>query len=372
MKKLEKEFNDNLYAITRIGEDNKEFLNILKDEGIKKLIITSMGNSISTGFSFCDENKPLLDRNALLEIMCEEYGIDLLKYKFARSENNSDQNTFNNIINNLSEEDINALNRRDYEKHLSNGNALLSKEEIEKYYSNGNNTPIRDIIFNNNESTANIVVYNGLTGSFLDNVTRGGKHKLTGGIHKDLSYVDSIMGLIHNNNRENDGNTQVYLCGAPRVLNTSIQEPFMNRHLKQIEKRYPHVTYVDNPSRHMLYKGNFKVDLHYNKNEYLKLTHLIMKSFIDNYVLSSYMIDIDKELYKLNKSYEMNNKDDKDCKDVLDIIGYMTDAISFERPNLEIELLKRTKSYLLERYPYDFFCFNKKAIKKNIMTSSSH
>ena len=133
MKKLEKEFNDNLYAITRIGEDNKEFLNILKDEGIKKLIITSMGNSISTGFSFCDENKPLLDRNALLEIMCEEYGIDLLKYKFARSENNSDQNVLNWILNNYTEQDMNELNKRDYNNHIKNGRELLTEEACFAY-----------------------------------------------------------------------------------------------------------------------------------------------------------------------------------------------------------------------------------------------
>lgn len=375
MQKIGKEFNDSLSAITKIGEENIELLEQLKEEGIKRLFLTSMGNSISTGFSFCDQNMPLLDRNALLEIMCEQYNIDLTKYKFARSENNSDQNTFNNIVNNLSEADINKLNRRDYEKQLKDGNPLLSEEEIEKYYGGGNTTPIQDIIFDDDELTANIVIYNGCTGSFLDNVTRGGKHKLTNGIEKDLCNVDAVLNLIHNNNRETEATTQVYLCGAPRVLNTGIQDHFINKKLQKLAKRYPHVNYVDNFKRHMIYKGNAKVDLHYDKTEYLKLTHLLMRSMIENYVLTDRMIDVDRELYKTNKYLEMNNKRDEDGHMALGEIGFMAASLDFLEgypAHFEEEFLRRMRDYFLERYCYDFFCFDKENVKKYIMSSSAH
>lgn len=372
MEKLGKEFKDILNTVTAVGIDNIELMKILKDYEKTKLIFTALGNSISTGFSFCDENKPFLDRNELLESACEEYDIDLYKYKFARSENNSDQNTLNYILNNYTEKEMNEMNRRDYEKYTLSGNELLSKEKIEEYYGEdkASDVQIQDILFNTEDEAANIVVYNGLTGSFLDNVTRGGKHKLTNGIKKDLSHVEAILSLIHNSNRENDSNTQVYLCGAPRVLNTSIQETFMNKKLKEIIKRYPHVTYVDNVGRHLIYKGKAKVDLHYDKNEYLKLTHVLLRQIIKNYVINESLINIDRDLYTLNKDIEMSNKERSTKDDILSIISEY--AYPFIDQENELEFLKTVKNYLLERYCYDFFCLDKKVIKNDIMSLTAH
>lgn len=359
MKRLGKEFKTELGAITRIGEDNLELLELLKDNGIKELVITALGNSISTGFSFCDENKPLLDRNVLLETMCEEYGIDLHKYYFARSENNSDQNIFNWIINNYTEKEMNRMNRRDYRKESNKD--LLTEEKIEEYYGEdkASDVHIQDILFNTVDDTSNIVIYNGLTGSFLDNVTRGGKHKLTNGIHKDMSYVESILGLIQNFNRENGSNTEVYLCGVPRVLNTGIQESFMNKKLKTVSNRYANTSYVDNISRHVLYKGDTKVDLHYDKLEYLRLTHLILKKVLDNYLIKDSLIKLDRDMYKYNKKLEML---DKQATYDLTMAIIADSHINYPGTN-DLDYLKEVRRYLLERYCYDFFAMDKQAIK---------
>ena len=220
MEKLGKEFKDLLSAVTKVGEDDIELLKILQEEGKTELILTALGNSISTGFSFCDQNMPLLDRNALLEIICEQYNIDLTKYKFARSENNSDQNTFNYILNNYTEKKINEMNRRDYEKYLLNGQELLSKEKIKEYYGRlkASNIHIQDILFNTSDNAANIVIYNGCTGSFLDNITRGGKHKYKNGVRKDLAHIEAILSMIQNANRDNYCNTLVPAFHFPVCL----------------------------------------------------------------------------------------------------------------------------------------------------------
>ena len=372
MEKLGKEYKDILSTITKVGEDNVELLKMLQDYDKTKLILTALGNSISTGFSFCDENKPLLDRNELLDVMSEDFGIDLYKYKFARSENNSDQNTLNYILNNYTEEEMNEMNRRDYEKYSLSGNELLTKEKIDEYYGKdkASDVHIQDILFNTEDDAANIVVYNGCTGSFLDNVTRGGKHIYKNGVKKDLAHIEAILSMIQNSNRENDSNTQVYLCGVPRLLNTGIQDHYMNKPIKEVTKRYAHTSYVDNFGRNIVYKGNAKVDLHYDKNEYLKLTHLILKSIIRNYIIKDSLISIDRDLYKLNKEIEMSNRERKTKDDILSIISEY--ALYFADEDNDLEFLTTVRDYLLERYCYDFFCLDKNAIKKDVLGLTAH
>ena len=67
MKRLGVQFKDELSSILQIGEDNVELLDLFKNMEIEKLALITMGNSISTGFSFCDDNLTLFDRNVLLK-----------------------------------------------------------------------------------------------------------------------------------------------------------------------------------------------------------------------------------------------------------------------------------------------------------------
>ena len=95
----------------------------------------------------------------------------------------------------------------------------------------------------NNDDSANIVIYNGGTGAVLDNLTRNGNVSCSNSIKKDISYIESTLGLIQNNNRNNNSNTQVYMCGAPRIYNTRISDLLINNKIKPVLKRYSNTTY---------------------------------------------------------------------------------------------------------------------------------
>ena len=341
-----------------------EFFRILYNLNKGELSLTSLGNSISCGFSFSDINLPLLDRNPYFSEMSKKYGIDLSKHKFARSENNSDEHIFDWIINNVSEGYIDLLNRRDYENYSLKNNSLIEPSEINIIYDVKSKDKIQDVLSKSNKGLANIVIYNGLTGSFLDNVTRGGKHVLTGGIKKDLSYVESILGYIQNNNRENNSNTQVYMCGVPRIMNTSLSNIFMNKRLVNVLKRYANVTYVKNFSRKPFYKvGNIYLpDPHYNSDEYRKLLYMAMDSMIENFKLRDKLIKTDRDLYRLNRSVELSLSSKKNRTDTLEIIDDYANLCGDKK----IEFLKLCRNYLLERYPYDFYFLDKEAIKDEV------
>lgn len=344
--------------------ETDKLFEILYKLGLQKLLLTSLGNSIATGFSFNDINIPLFDRDKFLDVIAKNYGIDLEKHKFCRSENNSDEHIFQWIINNISENEINELNKRDYINHLKSGKELMTKEEIYETYSKKSEVRIQDIIFDESDSTANIVVYNGGTGSFLDNWTRKGTHLLTNGIKKDISYIEAILGLIQNNNREIGAKTQVYLCAVPRIVNTDLTNIFINSKLKTISNRYANTNYVKSFNRKPFYNVNGILipDPHYNEKEYLILIYLILESLIKNYQFSDYLIEIDKKLYDLNKEVELSMKTRDTSSEILDIIKTYADLAG----NNRIEFLNFCKRYLLERYPYDFSFLNRDAIKNQV------
>ena len=64
----------------------------LKENGVKKLNLSSWGNSIASSYSMAFETKPLLERNTTLEEILKDHGITLQKSHFARFENNNDEN----------------------------------------------------------------------------------------------------------------------------------------------------------------------------------------------------------------------------------------------------------------------------------------
>ena len=336
----------------------------LTDLKLQGLLLTTLGNSISTGFSFNDINGPLLDRDKFLEISAKIWGIDLEKHKFSRSENNSDQHVFDWIINNISEDELDRMNKRDYLRYLKHGNELLKESQIKTMYDESSKSKIQDVLFNQDDSKANIVIYNGATGSFLDNWTRKGIHLLTGRIKKDISYIDAILGIIQNNNRKTNSKTQVYLCGAPKIVVPGVTNTFINRKLKQVQNRYANTSYVPNFNRKPFYNVNGLPipDPHYSKKEYIKLIYLILDSIIKNYRMRDYLIEIDRNLYNRSKEIEMSMEDINTKEEVLDTIRHYADLLSEDKE----EFLKMCRKYLLERYCYDFCCLDHKAIKDEV------
>ncbi len=350
----------------KLCEKNRELADELSSLGIKKLQISSIGNSIATGFSAMSANKPLLQRNETLPFYLESRNIDLEQHQFSRFENNSDEHTFNNFVSNKSENEINRECRRDYRHFRMNGKEMLPEDKILEYYPMITDSKgMADTIYESGFGLANVVVANVGTGAFLDNWTRGGKHLLTNGIAKDRSYIEAILGLIQLNNRTNYANAQVYLCGAPRILNTPITDIFINRPLKSVAKRYANVTYVPNISRKILYPNDVMgmpfPDTHYNEEEYLRLLLKIEESIISEYQMHDSLITIDRSLASLSREIEMFGEERDSRDEILSIIETEVKRIEDSGKNSE-EFLNKVIKYLLERYPYDFYFLDKKAI----------
>jgi len=236
---------------------------------------------------------------------------------------------------------------------------------------------MQDVILETSPDMANIVLYNGCTGSFLDNVSRKGKvhHKLTYGVKRDTYGIEATLKFIQTFNRTKNINTQVYLCGAPDYLGLGITE-IINSKLRKIAKKYANAVYVPPVKSKFLYhplhliKSKFykfilMPDTHYNEDEYLELNNSIVESISDNYSITQAMISLDRELYKLSSLIELEHPE------YLDSSGYVEQQIieilENVSTNIEDEETKKifysqAKQYLINRVPYDFHYAGKKNI----------
>lgn len=348
-------------------ESNKKMLEELKLNEIKKLLIYSLGNSISTGYSMLNSNAPLIKRNESLPLLCALLGIELETHQFSRLCNNDDEYIFNLVLKNTLESDFNQVTIRDYkEKQTSKEVTNLDLDLISTYYPSTLDIDkgVLDVLKEYTLGTANIVIANMGTGSLIANWGYQGNHLLTGGIKKDCTYIEALLGLIQKLNREG-ANTQVYLCGAPRVLNLPAADMFLNPKLKDIASRYANVTYVPNFPKQAFYPNDrnpFFVDPHYNESEYLKLLSVINQRITDNYQMRKYMIEIDRILSIKSKEVEMTLIKLNTYDEVMNIIETYAKKIleSGKDMNLFLQMLQ---TYLLERYPYDYAFLSKQAIK---------
>lgn len=382
----------NKVIIDKQKELNREVARILKnsDSSITNLRLISLGNSIASGYSMVRTIKPLLLRNDSIEIIMKSYDIDLERYHFARAQNNNDEHIFEWLASNVTENEMHAMNRNDYSETASSMVTHgLTPEKIEKYYpyKETDNKGLRDLSLDNNLNIANIIVYNGCTGSFLDAATRNGKlaQQLMSGVNRDTVGLESVLKYIQTNNRTNQSNTQVYVCGAPNFLGLGVSE-LINRKLKKIVKNYANVSYVEPVKSKFFYKPLeetteefelsslqaflkkhlYQVDIHYDEEEYLKFNNNIMETVRDNYEINNSMISIDRQMYELNKFLEVQNPEfigNKMVSDTMNIIvDEELDKIS-SQDKKEV-LLKRAYSYLINRSPYDYFYVGKESINK--------
>lgn len=351
-------------------DENDRMLSELDSLGIRKLQVSSIGNSIGTGFSAMSGNKPLLLRNESLEEQAKDKGIELITHQFSRFENNRDEHTFNNLINNKKESTFNAETRRDYRVFRMGGNQLLSDEDIINYYPTSvkEDVGMRDALYRQEDGLANIVIANVGTGAFLDNVTRGGRHYLINGIAKDRAYIEALFGNIQFNNRNNYGNTQIYLCGAPRILNTPLSDIFINRPLQSVVNRYANVTYVPTISRKVLYSSDVMPipfpDTHYNEEEYLRLLKEVEKKIREEYQKKDAIISIDRKFDRRSREIEMSEVRVDTRDEILSTIEYYADLLEDSGKDRD-EFLKQVRRYLLERYPYDYYYLDREAIEES-------
>lgn len=345
----------------KLEQTNEELVKFMREYPKETLILSSIGNSISDGFSMTEPGKLLLNRNIGLIDYGKANGLNVETFHLARSENNNAISVADWIRRNLSEKETDAWNKVDYRRQIKNGNPLLTEDEIEEYFSNGTDRKVQDVIFAKDpaKNKANIVILNLGTGSFLDVVTRHGSltiPSLVGGVDRDIFGISSILELIQDHNRRKETNTQVYLCGAPRILNTVITDMFMNPKIKKVGKQYANVTYVPSFPRQAFYKtpsGQIFPDVHYNHAEYYHFLNEVEKKIIDNYLLKELMIDLDRVLFQLSEDNDIygTHYSKNDAKDIIDRLAKKYESKTGDY-NYFIDMVS---NYVGERYPFDFF-----------------
>lgn len=362
-----------------LREANNGLALVFKKLGIKKFVFTSVGNSIGSGYSMVRKTMPLLLRNKTLNDIMKLDGISLEVRHFARAQNNNDEHVLEWLESNMKESDIHLMNLGDYSGGpVSVFEESLSDEEKEQFYPTdiALDKGLKDVITENDDELANVVIYNGGTGSFLDNVTRGGKPKnwFLAGVKRDIKNIEAIMTIIQTNNRLNGGNTQVYLCGAPDFLGIKVTS-IINRKLKRVASEYANVTYVKPVKSKFFYtpleseddidkaQGLFKrflgsADIHYDEEEYLMFNTNIIEAIRDNYVLNDALINLDRNLYFLNYTIETSNQELRNKEDFLnDTINKLSTITGEKIEDEEVRetFYKKAHDYILERLPYDFY-----------------
>lgn len=343
----------------KLEQVNEELIKYMRDYPKDKISLTAIGNSISNGFSMSEPGRLLLDRNLGIIDCGKKNGIEVQTYHLSRSENNNSLAVANWIRKNCCEKDTYRWNRADYNRAIKEGNQLLSKEKIDKYFTGGSEVPIQDIIYNPDKMNANIIILNLGTGSFLDVVTRHGSLTIPNinySLNRDDYGVSSILEMIQTNNRDNNTNTQIYLCGAPRIVNTVLTSISMNTKLNRMSKEYANVTYVPSFPRQAFYKtpkGTIVPDPHYNRAEYYHFLAEIENKIIDSYLIRDLMIDLDRVLFHLSEENDINggNYNLDDAKDIIDEYAKMYESKTGDY-NYFIDFIK---TYLKAKYPYELY-----------------
>ena len=283
-----------------LNKNTEKLASQLERLGIKKFYLTGAGNSLMSGYSTIFKTTPLFKRNTNLTAIFAKHDIDVIATHFARTQNNNDEHIYHYFSSNISEREMYRYNRIDNLK-LDTPVVDMTEEETMEYYPE-NPTPnyhFKDSILTEEKDRANVLVYIGATGSFLDNITRGGFPKIISGFKRDFISISATLKEIKSSNRHNSTNTEVYLVGIPRYMNTPVTDILINRHLKEIAANYANVTYVE-PIKAKLFYG-LKPDVHLSPEEYLDLNNSIMESINDNYISVMAMIEIDRFLFNLNE-----------------------------------------------------------------------
>ena len=342
----------------KLEQVNEELVRFMRDYPKDKLSLTAIGNSISDGFSISEPGRLLLDRNLGLIDFGKSNGLDVQTYQLSRSENNNSLAVANWIIQNCCEKDSYNWNIADYRRAIENEKPLLTEKEINEFFAGGSNKKIQDVIFDTNKANANIVILNLGTGSFLDVVTRHGSLSIPsifGSVDRDIYGINAILEFIQNNNRLHNSNTQLYLCGAPRILNTAVTDIFMNSKIKKVGEAFANVTYVPSFPRQAFYEkdGRIIIDTHYDYAEYYHFLAEIENKILDNYLVKDLMIDLDRALFQMSNDNDINgtNYSKNDLKDVIDEIAKKYESKTGDY-NYFIDFIK---TYLKVRYPFDFY-----------------
>lgn len=301
---------------------NKKLTYILLKDNINELRLTTLGNSISSGYSMIFDTCPLMYRNTSLAPIMESNNIKICTPHFARAQNNESEKIYDWFRTNIKLADIYSLNKIDYTDGPFSIPTTLTSEDISKYYSKNEDLRLKDFTLENKNNLANIIVLNAGTGSIINTAFKTtGKCKFFSFLKdndSDFFALNSLLKDINDSNREKNSKTQVYLNAIPDYLGVKATS-LLNNKLRKLCNKYPNVVFVEpiygeffyNMSEHKAlipHPSDIQVDLHFSNMAYNKLNNKILQSITENYNAINKIIELDRELIQIAKIREsMNN-----------------------------------------------------------------
>lgn len=359
---------EKLFAVKqKLSNANDRFIKMLERVGIKNIHLTSFGNSIATGYAMNDDIYPMLKRNKDLLERIKQLQINASFHSFARAQDNNDEHLLDWIVNNISESEINKLVHVDFDAQNKNSMDArgIKSEDVDKLYPSNPEIDmgLQDLVKLNSKDLANIIVYNGATASFLDNLTRHGKHLNLYGFFRDFKSMEAILKTIYLINP----NTQVYICGIPNLGKINAVY-FLNQQIKKICSNYPNCVYVSPIPQNFIYKKNGKilVDIHYNNEEYLQLNNNIIESITGNYEQVRLFVELDRRLKRYSADAFKSNSDLRyDGEKINEVI---TELLEKHKEIITPKFLKKVLKYYKEKYPHDYYYTPRKTVIETLRT----
>lgn len=306
---------------------SQKLIELFQDCSLKDMHIASVGNSIASGYSKCDEMLPLLARSDIYKS-----GAPISFYSFARVRKNEELNVIKWYQKNISHDEINTLLVSDI-LAKADKYAFFSSEQLEAYkkMSTRSNIGLNDFVKLDN----NIMIYSGLSGTFTDRMRRGDffeKAKCLSSFKEDFENLKKLLLQIYIDNP----NIQIYVCGLPNFMGVGISNVY-DMYIREAIKIVPNAIYVKGSNRNLLsINSNQKeFDIHYNRVEYLQLLNRIFEEIFQQYIP---MLIKNKVLEELsNLSFKMELLDTKSI-------------ISFDVINNIIKTIFEEYGHLIEKY----------------------
>lgn len=332
-EKLERNNNKNIML-------TDEFLEQLNFIGDSNISLISVGNSLSAGYSKCDEILPFLKRG---NIYNSSNDINFLSY--ARVRRNEEKNIIRWYLENLSDQHIGELNIKDIAAKKAFYAVDWSSDIPNSYRELYKDKPVnfRDQVQLNDN---NVIIYNGLTGVFTNNFRNGTnkeKIKILSAFKEDIINFKQFLNTIYLESPK----TQVYVIGLPNIMGTGIISA-LDYQIKKIIKQFPNVVFVKGTIRNSLFylDNQQEFDVHYSQPEYLSLWNNLTEAMINNYSSLKLRLEVLNELKNYSEKEEYKNTLSKgDLKDISVIIKESIGKHNNKYVDLEKEVSIITKYY---------------------------
>lgn len=363
-----KNYNDLMKKYTKEEEKLCErVMQLFSDCKTDSINMGSVGNSIASGYSKCDEMIPFFARSHILQ---HEDNISF--YTYARVRRNEEINVLNWYSSNLIHRDINMLLMSDIlvKKEKYAGFNDRQKDLYERM-ANTTNIGFRDYIHLSN----NIMIYSGLSGTLTDILRKGDsadRKKLLNCFRSDFEYLKMFLIQAWLDNPR----LQIYVCGLPDVMGMGLINMF-DKYMKKAVRLVPNAVYVKGATRNYfsMLEGQKEIDYHYSKPEYLQLICNVWESILNNYIMLNYKNDILYELMKYNKQVEFEDTTSKgDSMKIKQLITkcaekYMDILVKY---NIDEQKIKRgIWEFYNKNYLQHFGCTDRKAVAEKLLSENT-